>query len=66
MTDASPHAQVAQALMGQVTSATVSALARLEIPDQLESGLKTVEELAQAVNAKPELLWVGTSRSSVF
>ena len=57
MTDASPHAQVAQTLMGQVTSSTVAALARLGIPDQLESGPKTVDELAQAVNAQPDLLF---------
>lgn len=57
MIDASPHAQVAQTIMGLVTSSAVSALARLGVPDQLESGPKTVDELAQTVNARPDLLY---------
>jgi hypothetical protein len=46
-----------QILMGVMNSAAVSAIARLGIPDLLQSGPKTVEDLANAVDAKPELLY---------
>jgi len=57
MTDLPPTARVMQVLIGVINSAAVSALARLGIPDRLQSGPKTVEELANAVGAKPELLF---------
>lgn len=37
-------------------SAAVSALAKLGVPDQLESGPKSTEELAELVHARPDLL----------
>jgi O-methyltransferase domain/Dimerisation domain len=57
MSDLPPPAGVMQVLMGVMNSAAVSATARLGIPDHLHSGPKTVEELAHAVGAKPELLF---------
>jgi hypothetical protein len=57
MNDLPPTARVMQVLMGVMNSAAVSAIARLGIPDHLHSGPKTVEELARAVGAKPELLF---------
>ena len=58
MTDAPPPiARVMQILVGVMDSAAVSAIARLGIPDHLQSGPKTVEDLAHAVGAKPELLF---------
>ncbi|MFN0182062.1 MAG: methyltransferase dimerization domain-containing protein [Gemmatimonadales bacterium] len=42
--------------MGLMTSSVVSALARLGVPDHLESGPTTVDELAAAVQATPDLL----------
>lgn len=51
-----PEAQVMAIVMGQMTSGAVSALARLGVPDYLESGPKTAEELAALVHAKPDLL----------
>jgi len=57
MNDLPPTARVMQVLMGVMNSAAVSAIARLGIPDHLHSGPKTVEELAHAVGAKPELLF---------
>ena len=55
--DLPPIARVMQILMGVMNSAAVSAIARLGIPDHLQSGPKTVEDLAHAVGAKPELLF---------
>lgn len=43
-------------IMGLMTSSAVYALARLGIPDHLESGPKTAEELAEATAVRPELL----------
>ena len=57
MNDLPPTARVMQVLMGVMNSAAVLAIARLGIPDHLHSGPKTVEELAHAVGAKPELLF---------
>ena len=57
MSDLPPAAHVMQVLMGVMNSAAVSATARLGILDHLHSGPKTVEELAHAVGAKPELLF---------
>jgi predicted transcriptional regulator len=57
MSDLPPTARVMQVLIGAMNSAAVSAIARLGIPDHLESGPKTIEELAHAVDAKPELLF---------
>jgi len=52
-----PPAQVMQMLMGTVTSAAVSAIARLGIPDELENGPKNVAELSEALGARPDLLY---------
>lgn len=57
MSELPPTAQVMQILMGTMTSAAVSAIARLGIPDHLQSGPKTVDELARAVGAHPDLLF---------
>ena len=57
MSDLPPPARVMQVLLGVLNSAAVSATARLGIPDHLHSGPKTVDELAQAIDAKPELLF---------
>lgn len=57
MSDLPPPAGVLQVLLGVLNSAAVSATARLGIPDHLHSGPKTVDELAQAIGAKPELLF---------
>jgi len=54
MSDLSPTARVMQILIGAMNSAAVPAIARLGIPDHLESGPKTIEELAHIVDAKPE------------
>ena len=43
-------------IMGLMTSSAVFALARLGVPDHLESGPKSVEELSETVGAQPELL----------
>ena len=56
MSDLTPEAQVMPIIMGLMTSSAVSALARLGVPDQLESGPKTVDELAVSVQAQPDLL----------
>ena len=56
MSDQSPAAAVMPIIMGLMTSSAVYALARLDVPDHLESGPKTADELAAAVQAKPELL----------
>jgi O-methyltransferase domain len=57
MSDLPPTARVMQVLIGAMNSAAVSAIARLGIPDHLQSGPKTIEELAHAVDARPELLF---------
>lgn len=54
MSDQSPTAAVMPIIMGLMTSGAVYALARPGVPDHLESGPKTVDELAAAVQAKPE------------
>lgn len=56
MSDQSPTAAVMPIIMGLMTSSAVHVLARLGVPDHLESGPKTVDELAAAVQAKPDLL----------
>jgi hypothetical protein len=56
MNDTSPETQMMPIIMGLMTSSAVYALARLGIPDHLESGPKTTEELAEATAARPELL----------
>ena len=56
MSEHPPAAAVMPIIMGLMTSSAVSALARLGVPDQLESGPKTVDELAAAVQARPDLL----------
>ena len=56
MSDLTPEAQMMPIIMGLMTSSAVSALARLGVPDQLESGPKTVDELAVSVQAQPDLL----------
>jgi len=57
MSDPPPTARVMQVLIGAMNSAAVSAIARLGIPDHLQSGPKTIEELAHAIDARPELLF---------
>ena len=57
MSDPAPTAHVMQVLIGAMNSAAVSAIARLGIPDHLRSGPKTIEELAHAIDARPELLF---------
>jgi hypothetical protein len=57
MSDLAPTARVMQVLIGAMNAAAVSAIARLGIPDHLQSGPKTIEELAHAVDARPELLF---------
>jgi hypothetical protein len=57
MSDLAPTAGVMQILIGAMNSAAVSAIARLGIPDHLQSGPKTIEELAHAIDARPELLF---------
>ena len=57
MSDLPPTARVMQILIGAMNSAAVSAVARLGIPDHLQSGPKTIEELAYTVDARPELLF---------
>jgi O-methyltransferase domain/Dimerisation domain len=52
-----PTAAVMRILMGLVTSSAVSAVARLGIPDHLENGAMTAQELAAKVGADPELLF---------
>jgi hypothetical protein len=56
MNDTNPEAQVMPIIMGLMTSSAVFALARLGVPDHLESGPKSVEELSETVGAQPELL----------
>ncbi len=51
-----PEAQVTAILMGELAAAAVAALARLGVPDHLESGPRTAQELAALVGAKPALL----------
>ena len=51
MTDLPPAARVMQVLIGAMNSAAVSAIARLGIPDHLQSGPKTIEELAHSVDS---------------
>jgi hypothetical protein len=51
-----PEAKVMSIIMGERSASAVFALARLGVPDHLESGPKTAEELAALVNAKPDLL----------
>ncbi len=57
MSDLPPTARVMQVLIGAMNSAAVSAIARLGVPDHLQSGPKTIEELAHAIDARPELLF---------
>ena len=57
MDPTTPQAQLMALITGTMTSGAVSALARLGVPDHLESGPKTAEELSALVNAKPELLY---------
>lgn len=56
MSHTAPEAQLMSIIMGQMTSGAVSALARLGVPDHLDSGPKTTEQLAELVDAKPDLL----------
>jgi len=51
-----PTAAIMRILMGLVTSSAVSAVARLGIPDHLENGAMTAQELGAKVGADPELL----------
>lgn len=51
-----PEARVMPIIMGLLASSAVSALARLGIPDQLESGPKSANELAAATGVEPDLL----------
>jgi O-methyltransferase domain/Dimerisation domain len=51
-----PAARVTSLIMGKIASAAVSAVAKLGVPDHLESGPKTAAELAELVHVKPDLL----------
>jgi hypothetical protein len=52
-----PSTGIMTILMGLVASSAVSGVARLGIPDHLENGPMTVQELAEKVGARPELLF---------
>lgn len=52
-----PQAQVMQIVMGLMKASAVCALARLGVPNHLESGPKTTEELAGLVEGQPDLLY---------
>lgn len=57
MTEAPPHVKVLEILFGAWASSAVSALAKLGVPDHLDSGPKTVAELAAATGSKEDLLY---------
>ena len=57
MSEMPPHAEVLSIIISQWTSSAVCALAELGVPDHLESGPRSVEELAEAVGAQPDLLY---------
>src|SRR5690348_10367707 len=52
-----PHVQMMQLVNGVMLSGAVCALARLGIPDLLESGPQTADELAPKAGAKPGPLY---------
>jgi hypothetical protein len=54
---APPHVGLLQILMGPAIGATVSCVARLGIPDLLEAGPKTADELASQIGAHPVALY---------
>lgn len=57
MNELPPTARLTNLMLGAMTTAAISAIARLGVPDQLESGPKRPDELAAAVGAKPDLLY---------
>ena len=56
MDQAPPEVKVMEIVMGNMTSSAACALARLGVPNHLESGPKTAGELGKLVGAKPDLL----------
>src|ERR1700691_2472625 len=52
-----PHAGVMQILSGFMIAGAVSTLARLGVPDHLDSGPQSAEELAPKVGAQPGPLY---------
>jgi hypothetical protein len=52
-----PHAGILQILNGAHIAGAVSCLAQLGIPDLLENGPKSAEELARQIGAQPEALY---------
>lgn len=57
MNEGPPHVKVLEVLFNVWISQAVSALAKLGIADQVESGPKTVAEIAAATGAKEEFLY---------
>jgi hypothetical protein len=52
-----PHVGMLQILVGAQVAGAVSCLAQLGIPDLLESGPKSAEELAKEIGAQPQALY---------
>src|SRR5579863_10242245 len=52
-----PHVSVMQLILGGMISGTVGALARLGVPDHLDAGPLSAEELAPKVGAQPGPLY---------
>jgi hypothetical protein len=55
--DVPPHVKILQIILGQWVAGAVSALAKLGVPDHLESGPKSAEELAAEIGAQAEPLY---------
>lgn len=55
--DMPPHVKVMNLIFGQTVGQCVSALAKLGIPDHLESGPKSAQELADEIGAQSEPLY---------
>src|SRR5579864_7280807 len=51
------HASLLRLLNGANVTRTVSCIARLAIPDLVENGPKTAEELAKEIGAHPDALY---------
>src|SRR3954453_12112184 len=52
-----PHVGILQIVNGAYAAGAVSCLAELGIPDLLENGAKSVDELATAIGAQPDALY---------
>lgn len=57
MSELPPHAKVLQIIMGQWVLGAVSALAKLAVPDHLETGPKTPAALAEEIGVQAEPLY---------